>query len=115
VEFISHSQIESLGGLQCPELVEIINDFLADLDGNLGELCQLARDKNYEQLRESAHRLKGGASMSGFPALATAAANFEKTAQDENAQVSESELSRQLVPAIEEARSAFKLLLKAVS
>ena len=53
--------------------------------------------------------------MSGFPTLATAAANCEKAAHDENAQVSESELSRQLVPSIEEARSAFKLLLESVS
>ena len=108
MEILDKSHIESLGGLKCPELVEIIEDFLSELDKSLGELCQLARDENHDDLRESAHRLKGGASMSGFPALAEVAANLERLAQNRSSQISESEIARHFTTAITEARAAFK-------
>ncbi len=108
MEILDKSHIESLGGLECPELVEIIEDFLSDLETNLSELCRLANEGNHNELRESAHRLKGGASMSGFPALAQVAANLERLAQSKPAQISEQEITGHFRPAILEARMAFK-------
>lgn len=104
---IDLDHIETLGGFGSPELVKILSDFLDSLEKQAGELLSCLKNADRDAFRESAHRLKGAAQMSGFPKLGKLAATWENLAQNDSDLPEEVQLESQLSSAIQAARLAF--------
>ncbi|MFC7337424.1 Hpt domain-containing protein [Haloferula chungangensis] len=108
MEDIDIDQIEALGGFGSPDLIEILQDFLDGLDAHALNLVSLLENGDREAFRESVHRLKGGAQMSGFPKLGELATTWEDLARTESSPLpAKDELQLKLTPAIHAARCAF--------
>lgn len=104
---IDLEQIESLGGFSTPELVEILQDFLDGLETQFDALIDPLAKGDREAFRESAHRLKGSAQMSGFPVLGKLAADCEDLAADGSPLPESATLRTVLAAAATAARQAF--------
>ena len=100
---IDLEHLAKLGGLDDPGLVAIITDFLASLGDRVGELERLREQGDPAGFREAAHRLKGAAAMSGFPAIADLASAFETSADPAGGLPDPAPL----MPAAQRAREAF--------
>ena len=110
---IDIDHIEALGGFASPELIEILQDFLDGLDAHSSELISHLESGDRSAFRESSHRLKGGAQMSGFPKLGKLAATWEDLARDESSTLPDKfDLQAQLTSAAQTAREAFSSYLK---
>ena len=110
---IDIDHIEALGGFESPELVDILQDFLNGLDSHSVELITHLESGDRKAFRESAHRLKGGAQMAGFPKLGNLAASWEGLALKEASLLPDrSELKACLTPTIQAARTAFSGQIK---
>ncbi|MBW2609114.1 MAG: response regulator [Deltaproteobacteria bacterium] len=59
-------------------LVEILEDFLEDVRGQLGNMRQALADKDAEAIRKQAHAIKGGAANMSAEALSGTAHELEK-------------------------------------
>jgi PAS domain S-box-containing protein len=63
-----------------PEVNDIVNQFIARLEGYLGGLRTAWQTRDWIGLDQQAHSLKGTAAMIGFPDLSAAAARLEEIA-----------------------------------
>ncbi|MGB6220507.1 Hpt domain-containing protein [Haloferula sp.] len=110
MEDIDIDHIETLGGFGSPELMEILQDFLDGLDAHSSELISHLDRGDRKAFRESAHRLKGGAQMAGFPKLGNLAATWEELALEETKPLPDkTDLQTNLTRAIQAARTAFSI------
>jgi HPt (histidine-containing phosphotransfer) domain-containing protein len=108
MDAIDLDHIAALGGFGNPELVEILQDFINGLAAQSDELISALENVDREAFHESAHRLKGGAQMAGFPELGNLGVTWENLARDESPLPQADEVSKQLTAAIRSARTAFQ-------
>ena len=60
-----------------PEMIDIVEEFVAELPSRISELSDAHRRLDWEQLRTCAHRLKGAGGSYGYPRLSQVAASME--------------------------------------
>lgn len=73
---IDTQRIDSIGGMENPVVVEILERFVADLPERLGKLESAVAREDGVELLAILHRLKGAARTCGFERLARAAADW---------------------------------------
>ena len=66
---------------QDPDMLELVEMFVADLPDRIEALCRAAASDDYEQLAQLAHQLKGAGGGYGFPAITEAGARVEAEAK----------------------------------
>lgn len=65
-----------------PDLVDLVEQFVAGLDQRIRLLEQALAGMDYDQLRRAAHQLKGTAGGYGYPALTRLAGVLEQRAAE---------------------------------
>jgi signal transduction histidine kinase/CheY-like chemotaxis protein/HPt (histidine-containing phosphotransfer) domain-containing protein len=64
-----------------PEMTEIIRGFVGRLDGHKNDMRHAFDDKNFDDLRQAAHKLKGAGGSYGYPRLTEACRELEDAAK----------------------------------
>lgn len=60
-----------------PDMSEIVEMFVAEIPSKLARLTDLWRSQKFDELRRTAHQLKGASGGYGFPQLGDAAGKLE--------------------------------------
>ncbi|MFO7808691.1 MAG: Hpt domain-containing protein [Planctomycetota bacterium] len=81
-EVIDTTMLEGLEEALGDEIVEIVEFFLSDLDGQLEELKDALASEDMEQIRRRAHALKGSASNLGALGLSDLARQIGQSAHE---------------------------------
>lgn len=108
MEILDLGQIERLGGLGRPEILEILNVLLDDLPAQVDLLAGQLEQGDRESFRASIHRLKGSAMMCGFAALGQQAKEWEEASEANAPLPSPRELREILTGAGAEAKLAME-------
>jgi HPt (histidine-containing phosphotransfer) domain-containing protein len=106
LEVIDQHHIEQLGGLDSPEIREILEEFLGQLDEVRHELIASLHDR--DAFREKAHSLKGAALMSGFAEIGEQAASYESLARGGEPLPEADTLDRELTDLTARTRAAYQ-------
>jgi signal transduction histidine kinase/DNA-binding NarL/FixJ family response regulator/HPt (histidine-containing phosphotransfer) domain-containing protein len=94
-EFAQHPghELRSTLDITDPELLDILNQFIAQLPEKVGKIRDAWQSRDWSSLRQHAHGLKGTAAMMGFPLLSQAAGELETVAVERTVSVAEKVLS----------------------
>jgi len=65
-----------------PDLLDIVALYVQEMPGRIERLCQLLEAGRWEELRRTAHQLKGSAGSHGFEPVSLAAADLESLIKD---------------------------------
>lgn len=71
-----------------PEMAELIEYFLDELDSRAVELTEAWKSSDAEKLRTMAHQLKGAAEGYGYPSITEAARELEQSMHEQEAEMS---------------------------
>lgn len=71
-----------------PEMAELIEFFLDELDRRTVELTEAWQNTDAEQLRVMAHQLKGAAEGYGYPSITAAARELEQAIHEQESELS---------------------------
>ncbi len=68
---------------QDPSFSDIVEQFIAGLDGRIQAMRQAVEDNELDMLKALAHQLKGAGGAYGYPILTEAAASLEQHAKEQ--------------------------------
>ena len=91
-----------------PEIMPLLDGFVARLEGQVREMRQSLANASYEDLHRSAHKMKGSGGSYGYPSLTEACVELELAAKAQDAAAAAVHLDRvaTLCDAIAEGRKA---------